>query len=247
MSIVVTLLLIMICWFQVPAGYSEVKQDHTVEIANLLRRLYPIETEDTVKTPSLETRRNVETRLTYLAEQSPEGRTEVIQALIDVVKDSAAKREWPVARRWIMAVDLLGTLRATEAVEILISNLDHTGENGIMSSVHYQPVARALERIGKAAVPGLIQALASEQDEVRLQAEQTLASIGKPATSSLLDASFGNQAGVKGGAARVLAMLGGLETRQAIEHAIELEKTEERRKELRDALAEFNRRWRELN
>jgi hypothetical protein len=55
--------------------------------------------------------------------------------------------------------DLLGYLRATEATSVLIENLDHAGENGIMSSAHYQPVARALANIGKPAVPGLIQAL----------------------------------------------------------------------------------------
>jgi HEAT repeat protein len=247
MNIVVTVLFLMICFYQAPAAYTEIKQAHTSEIANLLGQLYPIETEDRVKIPSIGTRQNVETRLTHLAEQSLEGRTEVIQALINVVKDPKAKSEWPVARRWILAVDLLGTLRATEAVEVLINSLGHTGENGIMSSVHFQPVARALGRLGSVAVPGLIQALAREEEEIRFQAEQTLASIGKPAIPNLLDALYANQATTKRGAARVLTLMGGLEARLAIEHSIELEQNEERRNELREALVEFNRRWREQN
>ena len=67
-------------------------------------------------------RQDVKKRLVQIAQQSTEGRQAVIEALINVVKDPKAKKEWPVARRWIIAVELLGYLRANEAISDLISN-----------------------------------------------------------------------------------------------------------------------------
>ena len=248
MNIMTALLLSTIICFQVSTGSQRnlvTKHDHTSEIADLLRRLHPIDGQDSVKAPGLETLQAVELRLTYIAEQSPEGRAQVIKALIKVVDDPEAKREWPIAHRWILAVDLLGYLRATEAIDALVANLDHTGENGIMSSIHFAPVNRALDNIGKPAVPQLIQALGSDQEEIRFQAALTLARIGKPALPSLFDALSGNQVSAKGGVAMVLAWIGGKDAKQAIQHAIEIESNEQSRRELEQALTEFNRRWKD--
>ncbi len=247
MNMVVPLLVLMSVLFQIPTSQRspDVGRDHASEIAVLLRQLYPIETDNTVKTPNPEAGQRVELKLTQIAEQSPEGRAQVIEALIKVVEDPEAMREWPIARRWMLAVDLLGYLRATEAIDVLVRNLDHTGENGIMSSIHMKPVNGALDNIGEPAVPALIRALAGDDEEIRDQAAATLGRIGKPALSGLLEALSGDQPSVKGRAALVLALIGGKEAKQGIERAIEMEKNEEHRRELREALTEFNRRWSE--
>jgi hypothetical protein len=48
-----------------------------------------------------------------------------------------------------------------------------------------------------------------------------------------------------GRAALALAWIGGQEAKEAIEHAIQIERDDLKRKELEDALTEFNRRWRD--
>jgi HEAT repeat protein len=245
---ILVLLLITLC-FQAETSPSRVysQKDNATEIDALLRELMPKRSKGIVTSPSAETRQDVETRLTEIAQQSTKGRTEVIEALIGVVRDPAARAEWPVARRWIIAVNLLGDLRATESIDVLITNLDHTGENGVMSSINIVPVGRALEKIGEMAVPGLIQALGSDQEEISLQAARTLASIGRPALSALVDSLGGTRHSLKGKVALVLSWIGGREARQAIERAIEKEEDKQTRKQLNEALVEFRRRWADQN
>jgi HEAT repeat protein len=220
-------------------------QNHSIEIADLLKQLYPIETEDSIKSPSLHIQQEVKNKLVHIAQQSPEGRTVVIEALINVIKDPIAKNEWPRATRWIIAVDLLGSLRANEAIDVLISNLNHTGETVIVSSLHFQPVVGALYNIGKPAISGLIQALGNDDEEICMHAANTLYQIGEPAKSSLIDALSGNLSSVKGGAALVLAWMGGKDAKEAIQNAIKVEKDEEIRRKLNEALTDFNSRWKD--
>lgn len=245
-AIPLALLLMSTCFqVQISQSLSEGIQDRTTEIADLLRRLYPSETQSAVNAPGPGARQNVESRLLSIAEQSSEGRAEVIEALINIVKDHEARKGWPVASRWILAVDLLGYLRATEAIGVLINNLDHTGENGIHSSIHYQPVGNALRNIGRPAVPGLIQALGSDNEEIHIQAAYTLAKIGNLALPNLLDALSGNQPSIKSRVAQILTWIGGQEAKQAIERAIEIEENEMIIGKLEEALIQFNSRWRD--
>jgi HEAT repeat protein len=240
---VLILLLIALCFQgQTRRNCAYAQKDNTTEVASLLRQMTPKKDESVVTSQGSGTRQNVESRLLEIAQQSTEGRTEVIEALIRVVRDPAARTEWPVAHRWILAVDLLGDLRATAAIDTLITNLDHTGENGVMSSINIAPVGRALEKIGEVAVPGLIQALDSDQEEISLQAGHTLANIGRPAVSALA-LSFDGTHSKKAKAALVLSWIGGKEAKQAIERAIENEEDKQTRKQLNEALVEFHRRW----
>ncbi len=241
----IMVLLLITLYFQGETGRSRPygQKDNTTEITALLRQLMPKKNKDVVTSPSAETWQNVETRLTEIAQESTGGRTEVIEALIRVVRDPAARAQWPVAHRWILAVDLLGDLRATESIDVLITNLDHTGENGITSSINIAPVGRALEKIGAPAVPGLIRALDSDQEEISLQAAQTLASIGKPALSALIDSLGAARHSIKSKAALVLSWIGGKEAKQAIERAIEKEEDNQTREQFKEALIEFHKRW----
>ena len=209
----------------------------------MLEQLRAIRSESSIQAPSRETRQDVKIRLVEIAKQSAEGRTVVITALINVVNDPDAKKEWPKASRWIIAVELLGELGATEAIDVLINNLQYTGETAVVSSIHYKPVVDALFNIGKPAIPNLIRALGNGNEEIRMDAANTLERFGTPALSSLLTALSEDQPLIRSGAALVLSWIGGKDTKQALEQAIKNEKNESTKRELVEALIYFNKRW----
>jgi HEAT repeat protein len=144
------------------------------EIKALINELNPTRTGNSRKGPSLQTQAQVESKLLELANESAEDRARVIHRLIEVVKDPVARDVWPVATAWMMCVDLLGELKATEAIEVLIENMDHTGQNGVIMSIHIRPVSKALRRIGEAAAPKLEQALADATPSVKIEAARAL-------------------------------------------------------------------------
>jgi HEAT repeat protein len=141
-----------------------------------------------------------------------------------------------------LAVDLLGDLRATEAIDILVRNLNETGQNGIVISLHYRPVASAIAAIGAPAIPRLIVALSDEDRGIRWEAASTLARIGSAAVNPLEEALSQDNADTKAGAALALTWIGGPEAEAAFKHAIETEMDPETLSKLKDALQEIHRR-----
>ena len=97
--------------------------------------------------------------------------------MLDVVEDPAAEDESPIADAWMAAVKVLGKLRATEALDVLVDHLDRTGQNGFLMSIHIRPVYSALVNMGEPAVPKLIEALAHPKRDVRMVAAWVLFSI----------------------------------------------------------------------
>lgn len=222
-------------------------QDYRREIDSLLRELIPVATTTAknivIQGPSSETQQRVLGGLSGIASESQESRSQVIESLIGVLEDPVSKGESAIAPRWTTAVNLLGDLRATEAIEVLVRNLDETGQNGVVISLHYRPVARALAAIGAPAIPRLIEALSDEKPDLRSEAASTLARIGSPAINKLKEALHQGSADTKGGAALALAWIGGPEAEAAIKHAIETETDQEALSKLMDALKEMRRRW----
>ena len=219
-------------------------QDYRGEIDALWRQLVPVVTaKGGTRGPGLETQQSVQDGLSKIASESPESRAQVIESLIGVLEDPVLKREYLIALRWTMAVDLLGDLGAIEAVDVLVSNLDETGQNGIVISIHYHPVARAIAKIGAPAIPRLIEALSDDKPGIRSEAASTLARIGSPAISKLEEALLQGNADKKAGAALALTWIGGIEAEAAIIHAIETETDQETLRKLKDALKEMRRRW----
>ena len=88
------------------------------------------------------------------------------------------------------AVDVLGRLIATEAVDALVENLDRTGQNGIIMSIHIRPVYSALVRIGEPAVSKLISALSHPKPSIRREAAWALFAIQKNKAKAALEAAY---------------------------------------------------------
>jgi len=91
------------------------------------------------------------------------------------------------------AVEVLGKLRAPEAVDVLVDNLGRTGQNGVILSIHINPVRRALDSIGEPAVPKLIEALSHPKRFVRMKAAWVLFSINKDLAKTALELSCQNE------------------------------------------------------
>ena len=222
-------------------------QDYRAEIDSLLRKLIPVERpkghNTVVEGPSSETRLSVLDGLSKIASESPESRAQIIESLIGVLEDPVLKREYLIPYRWTMAVDLLGDLGAVEAIDALVRNLDETGENGIVTSLHHRPVASAIGKIGAPAIPRLIEALSDEKPEIASEAASTLARIGSPAINKLDEALRQGNSDTKAGAALALAWIGGPEAEAAIKHAIETETDQEALRKVKDALKEMRSRW----
>jgi ankyrin repeat protein len=163
--------------------------DPSDEILNLIRRLRRTISDDANRGPSAEDQQQVPARLLEIASRSAESRQKVIDRMMDVVEDLEAKHEWPIATAWMKAVDVLGDLKATEALYVLIDNLDHTGQNGIIMSIHIKPVSKALRTIGEPAVLGLIEALAHPIRDIRTEAAWVLYTIDKGRALEAIEAA----------------------------------------------------------
>jgi hypothetical protein len=218
------------------------------DIDSLLNKLRDVETVEAGgiarKGPSIETQQEVHDSLLSLANQTSESRYEIIEALLQVLEDPKAKTEGVIAERWTAAVNVLGELKAPEAIDVLVRNLDQTGQNGICMSLGYHPVARALARIGEPAIPRLMAVWSSSDDEtICHQAEVAIVNIGEPAIPNMQEALYRGDARTRGKAALVLAWIGGEDAGLAIKHAIMIEKDQEALKELKKALREIRRRW----
>jgi HEAT repeat protein len=187
--------------------------------------------------PTSATQSSVRAELLKLTAESTESRAQVIEALIKVAKEKPVKVELPFDTdyKWTIAVNLLAELRAIEAINVLVENLDKTGEINVISTIHYRPVSTALEAIGEPAVPRLIEALSDNNPKIQLHAASTLAGIGKPAFIKLIEALHSSNINTRGGAALAIGWIGGKKARIAIEKAMARETNEEVLKNLQYA------------
>jgi HEAT repeat protein len=164
--------------------------DPNDEITRLLQRLRRLESETMNTGPSVEDQRQVPEKLLEIAARSAESRARVIDRLMDVVEDLSAKHEFPMATLWMKAVSVLGELKATEAVDVLVNTLDHTGQTGIIVSIHRHPVRTALVKIGEPALPKLIEALAHAKPAIRTEAASALYSIDEGQAKTAIEAAL---------------------------------------------------------
>ena len=141
--------------------------------------------------PSAETQKHVPERLLEIAGRSPEARRNIIDRLIRVLEDPATKEEPMLHHHWVTAVGVLKELKAIEAIDVFIENLDQPDpfDNGI--SLHYRPVVRAIVEIGQPAVPKLIAALSHPKPTIRREAIAALDQIGgEEAAKAITQASL---------------------------------------------------------
>ena len=118
--------------------------------------------------------------LCSLARKSDQSRNQVIQELVKLVQgsDPTLRLTSPAHYdAWRFAAELLGELKATEALDVLIACTDCT--NGISGLSSYRrPALRALIMIGPEAIPKLTEALNDSRPTTRRYAALALGEIG---------------------------------------------------------------------
>ena len=220
-------------------------QNYAGQVADVIRKL-GVDKEKGIPekpgtSPSLETQRLVWAELLGIARQSQEGRTEVIRVLIKIVDGPIIVAYEPgIATRWRLAVDLLGEIGAVEAINHLIDRLDKTGLPVPITPMT-PPARTALIRIGTPAVPRLIQSLAFNEGQIRLELIRTLVGIGRSAVQQLEVALSDRAPSVRGGAAIALGWIAGEDAMGAINRALASETDAAAKKDLQFALNEIMR------
>jgi|SRR5215813_3284519 len=211
------------------------KQNHSNEIADLLKQLTPAEAfkEFVINPPDSDTMERVRARLVLIANESPDSRKSVISALIVVLNHPKTAEDFNTVDQWKFAVKLLGELKAVEAIDDLVNLLDRTGED---SPVRRPPVRTALARIGKPAIPQLIAALINSNEVIRREASEALGEIGDPALDDLVNVLSRGGPSTRSGAALALSRIGGTRARTAIENALNVETDDEVKNQLAEAV-----------
>lgn len=98
-------------------------------------------------------------------------RMQVIQAVIDAMSQATnpAGNEYQNFFLWLNGAGLLADLKATEALDLLIANIDFTdGWSGVIKESHF-PALVAILKIGRPAIPKLEIALSNDSDPDRRQ------------------------------------------------------------------------------
>src|SRR2546429_477539 len=119
-------------------------RDRFEEVGELIDRLYPSLIGEVISGPTIDTQRHVPEELLRIAAQSAEDRQAVICALIKRIEDDADGGADAV---FYTASDLLGQLKAIEAIDVLVKYIDYQ-PGRIGTSLRYKPAVRGLIQIG---------------------------------------------------------------------------------------------------
>lgn len=97
---------------------------------------------------------------------------------------------------WRAGADVLGYLKATEAVDFLVDHLDFT--SGVFSmAMSHQPALRAVMEIGESAIPKLSDTLRHHPDwKMRMDAVYCISGIGGPAAVRALKEALPSESDV---------------------------------------------------
>jgi thioredoxin-like negative regulator of GroEL len=148
------------------------EQDETSQLEKLTQSL---------RSNDIKEREKAKQLILELSRQSPEIRQEVIQRLINILRASSHSatmtRSPEFAQEWQEAVDILGSLQATEAIDALIECLDRDDGISGLGPGRY-PAALALIKIGHPAIPKLTAAMEQRTVGIRLKAAEVLYAIG---------------------------------------------------------------------
>jgi hypothetical protein len=174
-----------------PLILTRVMTQGVEDLSRMIKNLYSTNQEE---------RRSTKLQILSIAKQSEENRAKISQDLTALL----SQRATPYAT-WNDVADLLGDLRATEAIGELVKQLDYNDGTVGLSNAHW-PAARALIKIGDAAVLELTKALTE------------------------------GTASIRSHAARVLSDIGGPQARRALERALETEKDESVRASIRRSI-----------
>ena len=136
-------------------------------------------------------RRDAARALLSIADESPEARQRVVQELIRLLETPAMQDGFYYSAVWSCACSVLGSLKATEAIDVLSSHLDMQHGAVTLSLLAY-PSASALVEIGEKAVPKLKEQLLRTDPRfgVRVLAAQALGDIGGEDAKEALEAGL---------------------------------------------------------
>ena len=146
-----------------PRATTQARGKSNEDLARLISNLYSANQQD---------RGLTKRQILTIAKESEVNRVRIIDELIALLN----QRKTP-AGTWYDVADLLGELRATEAIDELVRQLDYN--NGVIgfSNSHW-PAVRALIKIGDAAVPELARALNEGTASIKGRAASALGAIG---------------------------------------------------------------------
>lgn len=136
-------------------------------------------------------------KLLALGNSSAERRGEIVVELVKLVSNPDRVRRRLLVddqgyRTFKIVIDLLGRLRAIEALESLIACLDcNDGRYGESASTF--PVQGAIAAMGDAAIPFLEKALSSAPPQIRVRTATTLAMIGTDRARAILENASRNE------------------------------------------------------
>jgi hypothetical protein len=91
--------------------------------------------------------------------------------------------------QWREATDILGTIKATEAMDSLIDNMAFNDGRTSYGIGHY-PATQAIVKFGPQAIPKLEEALRRKSPDIRTMAVQALHAIGGDKARSILEATL---------------------------------------------------------
>ena len=154
-------------------GFAQQSQEQPDNIGTNLQALYSEEQSE---------RRHGSRRLKELAQESLDNRALIIADLINMLDDPRASSDTRHAN-----IEILGDLKATEAVDVLVRHLtDLPLQTGL--SEHYFPAVQALHKIGTPAIPAVSKALVDNPDPaIRRYAAQALGTIAGKSAQPKLD------------------------------------------------------------
>lgn len=154
------------------------------EIRRIIAEWYPAEASKYTHFNQL---RKTQQRLLQIAEESPESRNDVIDALLKTLEEPRVRAFNGYRRLWILVCDSLGKLRATQAIDTLVELLD--ADDGITGiPVENRPAVKALIQIGESAVGKLATVIVAPNSsrKTRMRAAEALAGIGGPTATNAL-------------------------------------------------------------
>jgi len=123
-------------------------------------------------------------KLIKMSHRSVESRSEIERRLVDLLDEPRAQQV-TYSNAWYASAELLGNLKATQAIDALARHLDYT--NGIVGlSTAHVPAVRALVKIGKPTIPALSVALSDDRPSIRSLAARALGDIGGHEAVSVL-------------------------------------------------------------
>jgi hypothetical protein len=132
------------------------------EIDDLLNELYCTQVGSTTYGPSARVQQQVPMALVSIANRSPEARDKVIRGLIELLEENANGGE-DIA--FYTACELVGKLRAVEAIDTLVKYVDYQPDR-IGASLNYKPAVKGLIQIGEDAIPKVAEAFMSRKSHL---------------------------------------------------------------------------------